>query len=85
MESVPMVVNLTKQGVRKLEENGWFADAIERHEDGSGTVRKKVPVKDLAFYAEMIWGIGEHAGIIEPMEAANIIKRKIKLINQQYA
>jgi predicted DNA-binding transcriptional regulator YafY len=78
------IVNLTAAGVRKLEPNGRLNSFIESNEDGSGTVRMSIPVRDLAFYAEMIWALGEDATIIEPAEAGEYIKEKLMKLLQRY-
>ncbi len=79
-----LIVSLTPMGIRTLEENGWFNKFIERDEDGSGTIRMIIPVNKMSFYAEMIWGVGEAAMIIEPPEAIAYIEQKLEMISQQY-
>ena len=59
MEKTALVVKLTPNGVRVLESNGWFGDYIQCREDGSGTVRTMVPIDNLPFFVNMIWGLGE--------------------------
>lgn len=83
-EKQELIVTLTPIGVRNLEENGWFNEFIEHNEDGSGTIRMMIPVNKVSFYAEMIWGVGEAARIIEPPEAITYIEQKLKMMRQQY-
>jgi predicted DNA-binding transcriptional regulator YafY len=84
LEKITLVVNITSKGCKKIESNGWFDDTVDSNEDGSGTVRAVIPKKDLDFYVEMIWGLGQEAKIIEPVEAVNYIKQKIEMLRQQY-
>ncbi|KRF11078.1 hypothetical protein ASG93_15965 [Paenibacillus sp. Soil787] len=83
-EKMELILSLTPMGVWTLEENGWFNEFIERYEDGSGTIRMMIPVNKVSFYAEMIWGVGEAAKIIEPPEAITYIEQKLVMMRQQY-
>lgn len=83
-EKQELIVTLTPMGVRTLEENGWFNEFIERYEDGSGAIRMMIPVNNVSFYSEMIWGVGEAARIIEPPEAIAYIEQKLEMMRQQY-
>jgi hypothetical protein len=75
---------LTQAGIRKLESNGRLYPYINIHEDGGGTLNLSIPVRQLAFYVDMIWGVGYDAKIIEPEEAIHMIERNITLMRRQY-
>lgn len=83
-EKKELILTLTPTRVRTLEENGWFNEFIERYEDGNGAIRMMIPVNKVSFYAEMIWGVGEAAKIIEPPEAITYIEQKLVMMRQQY-
>jgi predicted DNA-binding transcriptional regulator YafY len=84
MEQIALIVNITSKGLKKIGSNGWFDDTVKQNEDGSGTVRTMIPINELEFYAEMIWGLGHDAMIIEPVEAVDYIKQKLEMLRQQY-
>lgn len=44
----------------------------------------KSPVRQLAFYVDMIWGVSYDAKIIEPDEAVSMMKQHIAMMKQQY-
>ncbi|MDQ0059917.1 putative DNA-binding transcriptional regulator YafY [Paenibacillus harenae] len=79
-----LVVCLTAAGVRKLEPNGRLYPFIVLHEDGGGTLRMSIPVRQLAFYVDMIWGVSYDAKIIEPEEAVYMMEQNIAMMEQQY-
>lgn len=83
-EKTTLIVRLTHKGVRTLTSDGWFGESIELGEDGSGIARIRVPVDNLSFFADIVWNIGEDAIIIEPAEAIDYIKRKMKALKQAY-
>jgi predicted DNA-binding transcriptional regulator YafY len=84
MERIALIVNITSKGLKKIGSNGWFDDTVKHNEDGSGTVETMIPIRDLEFYAEMIWGLGQDAKIIEPVEAVDYITQKLEMLRQQY-
>jgi predicted DNA-binding transcriptional regulator YafY len=79
-----LVACLTSAGVRKLEPNGRLYPFIDLHEDGGGTLRVSIPVRQLAFYVDMIWGVSYDAKIIEPNEAVSMMEQHIAMMKQQY-
>ncbi|UUZ92596.1 WYL domain-containing protein [Paenibacillus sp. P25] len=83
-EQITLVAKLTPVGVRQLESNVWFGSHIELHEDGGGTLRKRIPVKKLTFFTDMIWALGEAATITEPLEAVHYIRQKVERVRLQY-
>jgi predicted DNA-binding transcriptional regulator YafY len=84
VERIALIVNITSKGLKKIGSNGWFDDTLKYNEDGSEIVRTMIPIKDLEFYAEMIWELGQDAKIIEPAEAVDYIKHKLEMLRQQY-
>lgn len=85
MEKTTLFVRLTPNGVRSLQSNAWFGSSIVAYEDGGGHIQMEVPVQNLAFFADMIWGYGEDAQIIEPAEAVEYIRLKIDNMKKLYA
>ncbi|GGD85539.1 hypothetical protein GCM10010911_49900 [Paenibacillus nasutitermitis] len=83
MEKTALTVNLTPNGVRAFESSS-FGDSIDYREDGSGTAHILVPIDNLSFFVNLIWGLGEDAEILEPAEAVDFIKRKIEKIKNIY-
>ncbi|UUZ97245.1 YafY family transcriptional regulator [Paenibacillus sp. P25] len=79
-----LIARLTQAGIRKLESNGRLYPFIHSHDDGGGTLTISIPVRQLAFYVDMIWGVGYDAKIVEPEEAINMIERNITLMREQY-
>jgi predicted DNA-binding transcriptional regulator YafY len=85
MDLTGLAVHLTPVGVRTLETNGWFKDAIERQPGGGASIHMQVPAEKLHFYADMIWELGAEAKIIEPSDAVDYIKRKVEKMIELYS
>ncbi|MFB5678415.1 helix-turn-helix transcriptional regulator [Paenibacillus terreus] len=83
-DQASLTVELTANGVRLLESESWFGPAIERREDGRGTATILVPAENMKFYLDLIWQLGEDARVLEPTEAIEYIKQKIKIMSLNY-
>jgi predicted DNA-binding transcriptional regulator YafY len=84
-EQTLLVASLTPNGVRSLETSSWFGHAIELAEDGSGLIRRQVPVDKVAFFADMVWNLGADARILEPESAIAHVRQKLAAMSQLYA
>ncbi|MCR2806882.1 helix-turn-helix transcriptional regulator [Paenibacillus soyae] len=83
-EQTELRVTLTAGGVRQLESNPRFSRFIRRQEDGSGTVVMSIARDETAFYADLIWTLGEAARIEGPEEAVEHILRKLDALSSRY-
>jgi len=84
-EKIFFCVNVTSNGLRKLEPNGRFRGFVELQNDGTGCIRMHIPINKLEFYTDMIWELGQDARIVEPMEAIALMKRTIEEMNKLYS
>ncbi|CAG7646824.1 hypothetical protein PAESOLCIP111_05249 [Paenibacillus solanacearum] len=78
------VVSFTPSGVQAVLSNGRFAPYLEMRDDASALARIQVPVDNISFYVNMIWALGEEAEIVEPPEAVEMIRQRIKRMNNKY-
>ncbi|QJD85530.1 helix-turn-helix transcriptional regulator [Cohnella herbarum] len=83
-ETLSFTIELTPNGVRSLRSDQWFGKSINRREDGSGTATIRIAAENLAFYADLAWGLGADARITEPTEAIEYTKRKIDAMKSLY-
>lgn len=83
-DAVRLLVNLTKEGIRKCELNPWLESAIKIQSDGSGVIDILVTKKEMAYNADFFFRIGSDAQVIEPYQMVELIKEKIKSISSTY-
>jgi predicted DNA-binding transcriptional regulator YafY len=54
-------------------------------QDGNGVVQKKIPRKELAFYARLLIPLGRDATIISPPELIAALKQRAQEILEHYS
>ncbi|HLZ57630.1 MAG TPA: YafY family protein [Ktedonosporobacter sp.] len=74
---------INKRGMKNVN---WSAFHLEMtvDEDGNGTIRKKIPHKDLAFYARLLLPGGNDVSIESPAELVEAIKEQAQEILAHY-
>ncbi|MBB6672141.1 helix-turn-helix transcriptional regulator [Cohnella nanjingensis] len=83
-ETVEFTIELTPRGVWTLASNNRFGPAIVRGADGGGTATVRIGAKDLTFYADLAWRMGEDARITAPAEAVAYVRGKIEAMRARY-
>jgi predicted DNA-binding transcriptional regulator YafY len=77
-----LVVN--KRGMKTVD---WtlFTQEIMLDEDGTGTIQKKIPATELAFYAQLLLSLGRDVVIQSPPELVESIKQRAHEILEHYS
>ena len=82
--TVPLRVELTRLGVRKCQADPWLDKAITLREDGSGFIDSKIEKREIAYYADFVFGLGTDAFVEEPSEMADLIVDKLERLQSRY-
>lgn len=76
-------VVINKHGMKQVS---WsrFRHEITIDDDGNGTIQKKIPTKDLAFYAQLFLPLGSDVTIESPRELVETIRERAHEILEHY-
>jgi predicted DNA-binding transcriptional regulator YafY len=83
-ERLRLKIQLTSNGVRRCQWEGWEHEELQLHEDGSGTLFLHIQRADLEFYTSYVFGLGADAVVREPVEMVDRIKAELSRLTAAY-
>jgi predicted DNA-binding transcriptional regulator YafY len=84
IETLPLHVFLTSKGIRRFSSDLTFGNQIEMNEDGTGKLETNIMRNQIQYCADLLFGLGQEAKIIEPAEVIQEIKRRIEQVRKLY-
>lgn len=72
---VPIVVELSREGVQRCEAELRPAPRIRLDEDGTGRIDQHIPESEILFFAKYFIGLGYEATVLEPPELIDSMKK----------
>ncbi|GAV10912.1 hypothetical protein PBN151_0839 [Paenibacillus sp. NAIST15-1] len=81
---VAIYVELTKLGVRKCQTDPWLDKSLTVREDGTGVINHVIAATEVGYLADILFGMGTDAHVIEPPEIIELIQQKAKQLIAQY-
>ncbi|WP_430109152.1 helix-turn-helix transcriptional regulator [Paenibacillus sp. B1-33] len=81
---VPLRVELTKLGVRKCQADPWLDKAMTVREEGTGFIHMDIAGSEISYLADILFGMGTDAYVLEPMEIVTIIHQKAEQVVAHY-
>jgi predicted DNA-binding transcriptional regulator YafY len=82
--ALPLVVKLTKLGVRRCESDFWLAKHLSISPDGTGQIEAKIGPSFIEWAADFFIGCGSEAMVEQPEDLITRIQEKIEDIQNHY-
>ncbi|WP_426446141.1 helix-turn-helix transcriptional regulator [Paenibacillus sp. S-38] len=84
-ETAELVIHLSRAGVIRAKSDPMLADGLTVHEDGTGCVRRRAALSDLACLADTLLGYGAKAEVEAPEQLREMLLRRVQEIRELYA
>ncbi len=81
---IRMIVDLSREGVRRCESELWHVPHMDITPDGSGQLNQNVPSSELMYFAKFFIGLGNEATVKEPSELVECMKGILNEIMAKY-
>lgn len=82
--TVLLRIELTRLGVRKCQADPWLDKAMTVREEGTGFIHTAISVSEISYIADILFGMGTDAYVLEPIEVADIIHQKAEQVAVRY-
>lgn len=83
-DPVSLVVELTREGIRRAKSDLDLCGVIQVREDGTGWIDTHIPKSEVRYYARIIWGLGADAIVKKPVEAIQYMKENLEELMRIY-
>lgn len=83
-DEIDLVVKLTKKGVKKCDTDLWVSENIILNEDGSGTLKTKIPECFVYWIVNYFISCGKDAIVEEPVFVRELIKKELQEMIANY-
>ena len=85
-ERMPFVIELSKSGVERYQEEVWLwpMPDLQVNADGTGIIQGTIPVQEMDYFSDHWFRYGKHAVVKEPKELVEKVRRHFVEALQQY-
>jgi predicted DNA-binding transcriptional regulator YafY len=80
----PLKVELTRNGVRRCQSEGWLGKQISVRDDGSGWIESEIDEREIDYVADFFFGFGKLAKLLQPDAAIHMIRERIETMRRLY-
>ncbi|TLS36119.1 helix-turn-helix transcriptional regulator [Pseudalkalibacillus caeni] len=83
--ALKLIVKLDREGIRRGKSELDLEYLIEEDKDGTGKINTTIPETEASYFAEILWGLGNHVKVQEPVEIIDIFKEKLEDMASLYS